>query len=177
MLAPAPSHPYDQGVTVTFPAFCPNCGLIFQSRLIGISGTAHNITLSGNREQCPRCNAWAELPDGTFDVVDETIHVLSASALTHTRLLRLQAILDQARSGDMTADAAAEAVTAEAPSLKPLFERFEPRMQRALIFFLATVIQVLLAQGIAELRDDSATKHDVQEAVERAITECQRQQP
>ncbi len=46
-------------------------------------------------------------------------------------------------------------------------------MQTALIVFLWAVIQILLAQGLAELRDDSATKEEVREAVEQAIERCQ----
>lgn len=164
-------------MTVTFPAFCPTCGNIFQSRLLATEGPATNITLSGNRETCPVCGGWAELPDGTFNVADDTIEVLSASRLTRERLLRLEAILGQARAGEMPVETAAEAIAIEAPALKPLLDRFSPTMRGALIAFLWVVIQILLAQGVAELRDDSATKRDVQQAVEQAIDRCQHQQP
>jgi ribosomal protein S27AE len=47
---------------VTFPAFCPACGLIFESRMFPIEGNVEGLTLSENREQCPRCRNWAEYP-------------------------------------------------------------------------------------------------------------------
>ena len=160
-----------------FPAFCPNCGLIFQSRLIAVEGEARGITMIGNREQCPRCGAWAELPDGTFDVVGDTIHVLFASGLTRERLSRLSTILEEAHAGNLSADAAAEAVVREAPSLEPLVQRLAPAMQRAFFWFLLMVIQVLLAQGLAELRDDSATRQDVRDAVVAAVERCKAAAP
>ena len=163
-------------MTVRFPAFCPSCGLIFPGAF-AIEGFAHNITLEGNRERCPRCGAWAELPDGTFDVLGDTIHVLSASGLTRERLLRLKSLLEAARSGAMPDEAAVQAVVAEAPSLAPLIERFRPVMGKALIFFLTMVIQIIVSQGVQELRDDSATRADVQRAVEQAIRDCQEQGP
>jgi hypothetical protein len=164
-------------VPVQFPAFCPNCGLIFQSKLLAISGNVTGLVMKGNRESCPRCGAWAELPDGTFDVVGDTIHVLSASELTQERLTRLSAILDAARAGEISDDEAAEAVAKEAPTLAPLLEQLRPKMGRAFVLFLFAVVQILLTQAIAEHRDHSATKEDVQNAVEQAVDICQTQQP
>jgi hypothetical protein len=166
-------------MTVVFPAFCPACGLIFESRLIAIEGQGRveGLTLKGNREPCPNCGEEAQTLEGTFDVVDDTIEVLSASGLTWEALERVSAILEQARAGEMSTDAAVEAVTNEAPSFKPLLDRYGPRMRKAFILFLLTVIQILIAQGLSELRDDSATKQDVKQAVEQAVAECKRQSP
>jgi hypothetical protein len=159
-------------VSTRFPAFCPSCGLIFESRLLAVEGTATNITLSGNREQCPSCGSWAELPDGTFNVIGETIEILAASRLTRARLRRLADILEMARDGDISDDSAAQAVMEEAPVLAPLVRRFGPTMQRALVYLLLTIINILLAQGLSELRDDSATRQDVIDAVNRAVEIC-----
>jgi hypothetical protein len=119
----------------------------------------------------------AELPDGTFNVTGDTIEVLSASGLTRARLQRLAAILDSARHGGMTEDAAAEAIAAEAPVLVPLIARLQPMMRRAFIVFLWAVIQILIVQGVSELRDDSATRDDVRQAVEQAVEYCKQHQP
>jgi hypothetical protein len=120
-------------MTVVFPAFCPACGLIFESRLIAIEGQGRveGLTLKGNREPCPNCGEEAQTLEGTFDVVDDTIEVLSASGLTWEALERVSAILEQARAGEMSTDAAVEAVTNEAPSFKPLLDRYGPRMRKA----------------------------------------------
>jgi hypothetical protein len=111
---------------------------------------ASGLTLSGSRETCPRCGEWAELPDGTFDVIEDAIHVLSASDLTLERLLRLQAILDAANAGRMTEEDAAKTVADEAPEVASLLRRLRPKMGRALIHFLLTAVQILAAQALAE---------------------------
>jgi ribosomal protein S27AE len=164
-------------VVVQFPAFCPNCGLIFESRLLGISGNVTGLVLKDNREQCPRCGEWAELPDGTFDVVGDTIHVLTASELTRERLLRLETVLAAAQARQMGDDEAAQAVADEAPELAGLIERLRPKMGRALLVFLFAVVQILISQAVAEHRDHAATPQDVQQAVEQAVQQCRRAQP
>jgi hypothetical protein len=92
------------------------------------------------------------VPDGTLNVVDDVVEVLSASALTRERLLRLQAILGQARAGQMNTEDAVDAVADEAPSLQALIDQYGPRMRAALITFLWILVSILLAQGLAELR-------------------------
>jgi len=158
-------------VAVQFPAFCPYCGLIFDSRF-AFGGT---VVLQGNREDCPRCGKWAELPDGTFDVVGNTVHVLAASKLTLERLQRLQAILDAANTGALSDEAAAEAIAAEAPELKPLLTKLRPKMGRALIILLWATVQILATQALAEHRDHAATAKDVENAVQQAIQLCKTQ--
>jgi hypothetical protein len=161
---------------VHFPAFCSNCGLVFEASGIRVENS-RNITLSNVQQNCPRCGAMAELPDGTFNVIGNTIEVLSASGLSRARLLRLAAVLREAHEGHMPPEAAAEQVVAEAPSLRPLVEHLAPRMRKAFVWFLLLVIELLLQQGVSELRDDSATREDVRVAVEEAMRHVQQQAP
>ncbi|MFY9264050.1 MAG: hypothetical protein WAO61_01285 [Solirubrobacterales bacterium] len=156
---------------IQFPAFCPSCGLIYQSNALVISGNVTGLVMSDNRETCPRCGNWAELPDGTFNVTDDTIEVLEATDLTRERLANLASILDDAKRGVISDEAAAAAVIAEAPSLQPLIARLQPKMQHALILFLWAVFQILASQVVAEHFDHSATKADVQQAVDQAVKE------
>jgi hypothetical protein len=166
-------------VAVQFPAFCPTCGFIFQSSLISISGggTVKDLKITGARETCPACGAMAELPDGTFDVVGDTIHVLSASQLTLERLRRLEAILKGAQRGEMSDEAAAEAVAAEDPELARLIEALRPKMGKAVLGFILIVLQILGTQWLAEHRDHSATREDVQQAVEQAMEKFEQHPP
>jgi hypothetical protein len=145
--------------------------------LIIESGMQGEIRLSGNKETCPGCGGWAELPDGTFDVIGDAIHVLSMSDLTRERLLRLQTILKAASEGRISEEEADEAVAAEAPEVASLLQRLRPKMGRALIFFVSTAISILATQAIAEHRDHAATPTDIQHAVEQAVQECKTQQP
>lgn len=68
-----------------------------------------------------------------------------------------------------------DAIERDAPSLRALVQHLPPRMRRFLIAFLLAVVQILLAQGIAELRDDSATHEDVRRAVHAAIYKVERE--
>jgi hypothetical protein len=131
------------------------------------------IEMGANRERCPRCGEWAELPEGTFEVVEDAIRVLAASNLTRERLSRLQTILEAAQEGRISVEAAEQAVEEEAPELASLLQRLRPRMGRALIVFLVAVLQILGGEVLAELRDNSATKADVEQAVEMAMQACQ----
>jgi hypothetical protein len=164
-----------KNVATQFPAFCTSCGLVFQSKLIAIFGTAH-LNMANNRETCPRCGAPAELPDGTFEVVDDTIRVLKATDLTRDRLARLTRIAEQASEGIVSFEAAAEEIVRAAPELGALVQRYAPTMRRAFFRFLCTVLTILASQGLAELRDHSATPVQVRQAVERAVHECQAEQ-
>ena len=157
---------------VAFPAFCPNCGLVFGSGVV--LENARNVTIGNARQNCPRCGAWAELPAGTFNVIGDTIEVLAGSGLTRERMFRLRDILERAESEHADSAQAIEAVIAEAPDLRPLVERYGPKMQKALIKFLLFLFTVLIAQGVSELRDDSATREDVRKAVEQAVQKQQR---
>ena len=163
-------------MSVRFPAFCPKCGLIFPTRALDIRGDT-TVIMEDNVETCPRCGAWAELPDGSFSIVDDTIRVLSASQLTRERLFRLAAILEQAQAGKLSEDEAAARVVDVAPAMGELWDRLRPRMGKALIWFIGTVIAVLISQGVSEFRDNSATKADVRNAVEEAISRCQAEWP
>jgi len=162
-------------MAIDFPSFCPNCGLIFESKIR--FGNVQELTMSGNRQQCPRCLAWAELPDGTFNITGDTIEVLSASRLTRERLLRLETILRQAQERHLSPEEATAAVAEEAPALKPLLDRYGPTMRAALLAFLWFVVAALIQQGVSELRDDCATKKEVQQAVEEAIQRSQEEPP
>lgn len=67
------------------PARCSKCGLVFQSTggiVIGPGST--NVTMFGNKIDCPRCGAWANFIDGTFDVVG----VPNAAGVTETGSLQ-----------------------------------------------------------------------------------------
>lgn len=102
----------------------------------------------------------------------DTIEVLAASGLTHERLVALSEMLGELRHGDLSPDNILSAVAEEEPSLSPLLERVPPPMRRAFIVFLFALLQILVAQGLAELRDDAATRGDVQNAVETAVQRC-----
>lgn len=82
-------------------------------------------------------------------------------------------MLEHARDHGTRPGEAAAQVAAEEPALRPLVERLAPKMRAAFITFLLVVVELLLSQGISELRDDSATREDVRLAVEEALERVQ----
>jgi hypothetical protein len=82
------------------PAHCPNCGLVFPSKLISIDH-ATNITIGDGREPCPApgCGGAARVIDGTFDFVGNAIRVRSAPPRTIGILSVLQTALREAEGG------------------------------------------------------------------------------
>jgi ribosomal protein S27AE len=179
-----------------FPAFCPNCGLVFESHAIAISPGARveNLSISNSREQCPRCGAWADLPDGTFNVFGDTIEILEATPITRARLGQLGQILDRARRGEISEDQVADEIEQEDgwSDLAELFRKATPRVRHALILLLIFVVQTIGAHELedhlwadgatnpqvkqdlstlsAQLRDDhQAVQTEVQQAVREAL--------
>lgn len=75
------------------PAYCSNCGLLFPS---GIAATnVKNLTLAGNKQNCPRCGHMAGIVDGVFNVADDLIEVIKAPDFTVEVLQKLQVLVSQ----------------------------------------------------------------------------------
>lgn len=78
------------------PVACPNCGALFASRGIQISGNVRNLTLSGNKETCPFCGGWANIADGIFNVADNIISVVTAPNITRQMLVAFSVAVKKA---------------------------------------------------------------------------------
>jgi hypothetical protein len=147
------------------PAFCPNCGLIFESRPLGIApgASVENLVMEGNREQCPRCGHMAELPDGTFNIVDDTLTVLEATPLTRARLAQLADLMDRARTGAIAEEDLADELEREGgwTALADLLRKAPPRMRHALIFLLIFVVQTIGTHEIDRALDDAPTQAEL----------------
>ena len=73
------------------PVFCDNCGLIFGSGF-HFENTI-NVTLSGNRVQCPRCHNMTFIPDGLFNFVNDSIEIINAPKTTVDKLLYYKSLI------------------------------------------------------------------------------------
>ena len=97
------------------PAICEQCGAVFKSRLLNVENVT-NVTLVGNREQCPNCGRMTGLLEGTFTVQDGVITFVDGPSLTIDKLLRIQKILAarvNANLSDEEIDAEIERETGE----------------------------------------------------------------
>jgi hypothetical protein len=95
--------------------FCPN-GHVFESRAFSFTN-ATNVTFSGSRENCPFCGAWAEIMDGEFNFVADTIEVLSAPQITIDRLRSLELLVRRMVAERKPAEEIIEAIENEAPAV------------------------------------------------------------
>lgn len=129
--------------------------------------------MRGNVETCPTCGADADLLDGTFDVAEDAVHVVFASDLTRERLALFQKILASVQAGEITFEEATEAIAAESPQFRQFFARYGPQMGTAIAAILLWMFTLLAAQAVAEHRDDSASREDVQQAFDEAVRRCQ----
>lgn len=72
------------------PAVCLNCGAMFPSAIPFMPG----LTTKGNIQNCPFCPGAAAIADvQVFDVVGDTITILSASNITRQKLREYEALL------------------------------------------------------------------------------------
>lgn len=128
-----------------------------------------NITFAGNTALCPRCGGIGDVPDGTFDVIGNTIRVLSAPGYTRERLGRLADLIRQQQAAKADPAETVETLAREAPELAPFFDRLRrsPEAVAAWLAILLSVIQLLMS-----VSHSPATPEDVQRITEQAIQQC-----
>src|SRR5690242_11305315 len=99
-------------------SFCPSCGFIFRSQAFGLTGTG--ITMDNVQESCPRCNAMANVLDGTFDISAGIIRVLAAPGWTRSVLKHVLAILKKRAETPEQKEEIVKEVSAVSPELAAL---------------------------------------------------------
>jgi hypothetical protein len=147
------------------PAKCSKCGFEFEGRGIFIEGTVTNVQLWNNTESCPRCGGRARIIEGTFNVRDGVVEVLRATASNRILLSRFADVAKLAQAGSLDQEEAISQIAEESPEIRSLLERVPERFRQIFIWVLLQAIVVLAAQGVSELRDNSATPGDVQRIV------------
>lgn len=120
------------------PAICDACGLVFGSGMV--FENARNITLSGNRAQCPRCGAWGRIPDGVYNAFDRTLELVTGPARTVADLKALQSALLSMRARQAKTEDIAAEIKRVAPELET---SLLPQTRSELYAFLALIIAAL----------------------------------
>lgn len=103
--------------------FCPN-GHVFESRAIGVT-IAQHATFENVAEPCPICGATADVMDGTFDFLADSIRVLSAPQITIDRLNALQRAIQEV--ADQPTEQIVETIRREEPELAAVVDSRLPR--------------------------------------------------
>lgn len=101
-----------------FPASCSTCGHIFLS---GINASnSKNVTLRGNKQNCPSCGGWAEIVEGTFDIDHgpaPTFKQTGGAAVDSELFTRLGLILIQAKLERLKPSEIVEKIGPHSPTL------------------------------------------------------------
>ena len=97
---------------IHLPAFC-DCGNVFPSPFSFDGGA---VEIENCRVTCPKCRALARVPDGIFEIVGNTLKVLSAPERTVHELNRLAKILADARQSPERAADLEKTIADELPA-------------------------------------------------------------
>jgi hypothetical protein len=135
---------------IDVPALCGNCGGVFSSGIVADGST--NITIAGFRATCPYCGGVGAIPEGSYDFIGETIHVLAATPYSREQLERIRTILSELKDKEAsTSEDVAAALEGEAPELARIIrERLVPRTAAdlyTLLTLLLGIVTIILKRG------------------------------
>jgi hypothetical protein len=125
-----------------FPAQCtnPTCKTIFPSSIAATNVTG--LTLEGNMEPCPVCGSLARIVDGTFDVKNAIIDIISAPDATKEILRAFLNIVQQTSSGKLSTEDAAKKADTVSPKFGYLLRLAAGSIP--VLALLATLLQTYL---------------------------------
>ena len=126
-----------------------------------------HLVLENNIESCPRCGGAARIVEGEFNIRDGVFEVLRSTRLDRDMLQRFAGIAQQANDGAIPMEEAAARIAEEAPALGRALERVPFNVRKVFIWVLLQALVILTAQIVAESRDHSATRVDVEHAIQR----------
>ena len=121
------------------PAICPN-GHVFNSGIF--VENAKNLSFDGNSSKCPICGNWGSIPDGVYDIVDNSINFLRGPKISRKSLTILKEILEDVRNKKVDILAVSGLIKEETPELKSLADIL-PKTRNDLYNFLMLLLAIL----------------------------------
>ncbi len=118
------------------PAFCTNCQSLFASRLFVLDGDVKGLTLEGNQEPCPKCNSMAHVVDGSFDVTNGMLKMISGPELTADIMQRFGYIADLAIRNEITPQLFEERAAEITPALGELAKKINSAPSKLTVLIL-----------------------------------------
>src|SRR6476469_6330210 len=125
------------------PVVCESCELVWgDERLIDADGATDLRISNVQVGPCPKCGGFGRVPDGVYDVRDDTLQVVGSSDIPADTLQGLIATLESLRDGEASAEDVIDKAEAEAPELVPFIREMLAKGDSK--FWLSALIAVLL---------------------------------
>ncbi|ALV21074.1 SEC-C metal-binding domain-containing protein [Carnobacterium antarcticum] len=106
-----------------FPSVCDSCGNIFSTNIIGMSGAGSaTIVMKGNKTNCPKCGNMARILDGTYEMVNNIINIISSPQRQFEELKTFSEILKEAQKNGFSVDEIAIKTKKQTPGLSSLVD-------------------------------------------------------
>jgi hypothetical protein len=141
------------------PAFCTRCDAIFASGIFAANGI--NFTFVGNTAgPCPKCGGMGRIPDGVYNFIDQTIHLVSGPATTIRDLQRLVQLLENARAQKDSGEEIARKIEKEVPQLASVRDLL-PKTRTELYAFI-TLFLVIVGWWITIGSRDGLSKFELE---------------
>lgn len=168
------------------PAICDRCGGIFGSEGFISGSNAKNITMVGNKVgPCPNCGGMGSIPDGVYDIQDNTLKVIKASGTSPETLQSLIGLLESLGRGEASSSQVINRVEQEAPALAPTvrkaLEKSDPSKWITLLiaiitlYLQATASQPPSADEVAEsIREKPVPTYAAKAAIPKAKAKIKR---
>lgn len=122
------------------PAFCDNCGLIFNSGIAFENCT--NVSISGIKSVCPNCGSMAYVPEGLFNFIDNSIVLLKGSDISIKKLIEFKRIITELREKKLSLVEIKTKIEKDAPELNSIISTL-PKTRTELYAFLALLLTVI----------------------------------
>lgn len=132
------------------PAICDRCGGVFGSEGFIGGSNAKNITMVGNKVgPCPNCGGMGSIPDGVYDIQDNTLKVIKTSGTSPETLQSLIGLLESLGRGEASSSQVINRVEQEAPALAPTVRKALEKSDPAKWITLLIAIITLYLQATA----------------------------
>lgn len=136
------------------PGICERCGAIFGSEVL-TGATGRDIRLGGAKVgPCPSCGGIGRVPDGTYDLIDDTLRVVESAGIDKANLDDLIKLLEDRAAGRMTDREVIDQVETSAPGLAPTVKGYLAKSDPA--SWLALLISILMMIQSASASPPSA---------------------
>jgi PHP family Zn ribbon phosphoesterase len=125
---------------IEVPSFCDNCGTIFPSGIV--VSNCMNLTLSNNKSRCPNCGGWGHAIDGVFNIINDSIEILSGPQITVERLDKLEKIFKSSERKKSSPEEIEDTIKKEVPELSKISD-IMPKKRTEFYEFIKVMILIL----------------------------------